>query len=211
MEYEEVTGYVGQLVGEGDQLQKWAYEKSRELSDHGVFPIDSTRGRFLELLARLSSPERVLEVGSGAGYSALWFLKGMGKKGKLDTIEVDAQVIRVLRSVIEKAGLEERVSVHRGSALEVLPKLKGAYDFVFIDADKDEYPAYLDHALRLTKAGAMILADNMLWSGSTIQRDTSREGVGGILEYTRRIFSDPRLVSIIIPLGDGLGLSYRVK
>ena len=211
MRYEEVISYVGKLVGEGDRLQKWAYLKSQELSGRGVFPIDPTRGRFLELLARAKSPNRVLEVGSGAGYSALWFMKGMGRKGTLDAIEVDAKVVEVLKAVMEKAGLERRINVHHGSALQVLRKMKDPYDLIFIDADKDEYPAYLDHALRLTKPGAAILADNMLWRGATVRGDRSKEGVQGIMEYTKRIFADPRLVSIIIPLGDGLGLSHRIK
>ncbi len=211
MRYEEVISYIEKLVGEGDRLQKWVYRKSQELSGRGVFPIDPTRGRFLELLARVKSPDRVLEIGSGAGYSALWFMKGMGQKGTLDAIEVDSKVIEVLKAVIEKAGLEGRVNIHHGSALQILRKMKVPYDLVFIDADKDEYPVYLDEALRLTRPGAAILADNMLWSGATIRGDRSREGVQGIMEYTKRIFADQRLASIIIPLGDGLALSQRIK
>ncbi len=211
MRYEEVISYVEKLVGEGDRLQKWAYRKSQELSGRGVFPIDPTRGRFLEVLARAKSPDRVLEVGSGAGYSALWFMKGMGQRGTLDAIEVDSKVIEVLKAVIEKAGLEGRINIHHGSALQILRKMKDPYDLVFIDADKDEYPAYLDEALRLTRPGAAIVADNMLWSGATVRGDRSREGVQGIMEYTKRIFADQRLASIIIPLGDGLALSQRIK
>ncbi len=211
MRYEEITSYVGKLVGEGDRLQKWAYQKSKELSGRGVFPIDPTRGRLLELLARMKSPGRVLEVGSGAGYSALWFMKGMGGKGTLDAIEGDAKVVEVLKAVIEKAGLKGRINIHHGAALEILSKMKDPYDLVFIDADKDEYPAYLDEALRLTKPGASILADNMLWSGATVRGDRSREGVQGIMKYTKRIFTDRRLASIIIPLGDGLALSQRIE
>jgi predicted O-methyltransferase YrrM len=211
MRYEDVLDYVHRLVGEGDRLQDWVYAKSQELRDLGVFPIDPTRGRFLELLARMTSPSRVLEIGSGAGYSALWFMKGMGGKGKLDAIEVNPEVVEVLREVTKKAGLQRRIRIHSGPALAMLRKMKGPYDIVFIDADKDEYPVYLDHALRLTKARSAILADNMLWSGATVLGDTRSEGVHGIMEYTKRIFADKRLFSIIIPLGDGLAVSYRIK
>ena len=211
MRYEDVLDYVQRLVGEGDRLQEWVYAKSQELREQGVFPIDPAIGHFLELLARMTSPNRVLEIGSGAGYSVLWFMKGMGRKGKLDAIEVNAEVVEVLRDVTKKAGLQRRIRIHHGPALTMLRKMSGPYDLVFIDAAKDEYPAYLDHALRLTKARSAILADNMLWSGATIHGDTRREGVHGIMEYTKRIFADKRLFSIIIPLGDGLAVSYRIK
>jgi predicted O-methyltransferase YrrM len=210
LDYQEVSDYVTELVGEGDQFRKWVYEKSQELSELGVHPIDPTRGRFLELLARVRSPNRVLEVGSGAGYSALWFMEGMGRKGTLDAIEVNPRVAATLKQVATKAGLQRRINIHHGSALEILRHLKRPYDIVFIDADKDEYPEYLDHALRLTKPGAIILADNMLWSGAAVRGDKTRIGVEGIMEYTKRIFTDTRLTSIIIPLGDGLAMSYRV-
>lgn len=211
MWYEEISEYVERLVGQGDALQAWAHEKSAELREYGVFPIDPTRGRFLELLARIRTPDRILEVGSGAGYSALWFMKGMGDKGTLDAIEFNPQVVRVLKSVVKRAGLGGRIVIHQGPALELLGKMKGPYDLVFIDADKDRYPDYLVQALRLTRPGSTILADNMLWGGATVRGDKRREGVRGIMEYTKRIFADPRLSSIIVPLGDGLAVSYRVK
>ncbi|MGD0689640.1 MAG: O-methyltransferase [Candidatus Bathyarchaeia archaeon] len=211
MRYEEVLDYVQRLVGEGDRMQEWVYAKSQELRNLGVFPIDPTRGRFLELLARMTSPNRVLEIGSGAGYSALWFMKGMGGKGRLDAIEVNPEVVEVLLGVTKQAGLQGRIRIYHGPALAMLRKMSGPYDLVFIDADKDEYPTYLSHALRLTKARSTILADNMLWSGATIHGDTRKEGVRGIMEYTKRIFADKRLSSIIIPLGDGLAVSYRIK
>jgi predicted O-methyltransferase YrrM len=211
LQYEDIMNYVGNLVGQGDELQLWAHGKSHELREHGVYPIDPTRGRFLELVARLSSPRRVLEIGSGAGYSALWFMKGMGRKGTLETIEIDPQVVEELEAVIEKAGLKRRIIIHQGPALATLRKLKGPYDLIFIDADKDEYPHYLEHAMKLTKAGSVILADNLLWSGATFLQDVRKEGAEGIIEYTKRIFDDPRLSSLIIPLGDGLAISYRVK
>jgi len=203
--------YVGGLVGSGDGLQAWVWKKSNELSELGVVPIDPTRGRFLELIARIKSPRRVLEIGSGVGYSALWFMKGMGQKGKLETIEVDRRVAGELQGVIKKAGLQRRIKVHHGVALEVLRKLKGPYDLVFIDADKDEYPQYLQHAMKLTSLGSIILADNLLWGGATFLPGVQREGAEGIIEYTKRIFNDSRLSSLLIPLGDGLAVSYRVK
>lgn len=211
MSYEDILEYVERLVGQGDELQIWVHKKSAELRKYGVFSIDPARGRFLELMARVMAPDRVLEIGSGAGYSALWFVKGMGRKGTLDAIEVNPQVVDVLEAVVKKAGLEARINIHEGPALEVLRNMKGAFDLVFIDAKKDEYPDYLDEALRLTRTGSMILADNMLWGGATVRGDKRRQGARRIIEYTKRIFADPRLSSIIVPLGDGLAVSYRVK
>lgn len=211
MRYEDVSEYVTRLVGQGDELQSWVRRKSLELRERGVFPIDSTRGRFLELLARIRSPERVLEIGSGAGYSALWFMKGMGSKGTLDAVEYDPEVASVLQSVVKKAGFEGRITIYQGPALKLLREMKGPYDVVFIDADKDEYPDYLEQALRLTQAGSTILADNMFWGGTTLRREKGKQGARGIIEYTKRIFQDPHLSSLILPLGDGLAISYRVK
>jgi len=110
LRYEDVMNYVQHLVGEGDELQTWVHAKSEALSDHGVVPIDSTRGRFLELIARLRSPRRVLEIGSGAGYSALWIMKGIGKAGLLEAIEIDPTVAEQLKlnheNQVEEEGLD---------------------------------------------------------------------------------------------------------
>ena len=211
MQYEDITSYVSSLVGPGDQLQVRVRSKSNELREHGVVPIDPARGRFLELIARIKSPRRILEIGSGAGYSALWFTKGMGQKGTLETIEVNPYVARELQGIVNKAGLKQRIRIHEGAALAILRKLRGPYDLVFIDADKEEYPRYLAQAMKLTVSGSIILADNLLWSGATFLPGVRKEGAEGIIEYTKRIFNDSRLSSLLIPLGDGIGISYRVK
>jgi len=210
MYYEEVSDYVERLVGDGGELLAWVSRRSDELREFGVLRIDPSRGRLLELIARLRSPKRVLEVGSGAGYSALWFLKGMPADGILDAIEHNPKAARALEATIRKAGVENRVRIHQGRALDVLLGLEGPYEVVFIDADKDEYPNYFEQVFRLTRPGAVILADNMLWHGSTVQ-GKDRKGARGIVEYTKRIFSHPEFSSLILPLGDGLALSYRTK
>lgn len=187
------------------------WKKSAELRSQGVYAIDSSRGRVLELLARMTSARKVLEIGSGAGYSALWFMKGMRVYGTLDAIERNDDAAKVLATVARKAGLERRIRIHSGPALSSLKSLDQPYDIVFIGADKDEYPNYLDHALRLTRKASVIVADNMLWSGATVRGDRSTGRVRAISEYTKRIFNDARLSSIIVPLGDGLAVSYRIK
>jgi len=203
--------YVSSLVGPGDELQVRVRNRSNELSEYGVVPIDPTRGRFLELITRIRSPRRILEIGSGAGYSALWFMKGMDRNGTLESIEGDLHVAGESKEVIKKAGLKRRIKIHQGAALVILRKLKGPYDLVFIDADKDEYPQYLQHAMKLTVPGSIILADNLFWSGATFLPGAQKEGAEGIIEYTKRIFNDSRLSSLIVALGDGIGFSYRVK
>jgi caffeoyl-CoA O-methyltransferase len=211
MRYEDVQEYVEKLVGDEDELLSWTHKKSFALRDQGVHPIPSTTGRFLELLARSRSPRKVLEIGSGAGYSALWLMKGMNEKGTIDTIEQNPEAVKALESVVKKSGHEGQIRIHHGRALSVLKHIHGPYDLVFIDADKREYPEYLKQALRLSQAGSMIIADNMFWHGATIRGEKEEESTRGIIEYTERIFRDSRLSSLIIPLGDGIGVSSRIK
>jgi len=209
MQYEQVATYVEGLVQERNAALSHAYKKSMQLRTYGVVPVDPSRGRFLELVARMTKPKRVLEIGPGGGYSGLWFLKGMRSISKLEVVEHHPHVAAEFEKTMKAAGFSKRVTIHLGPALDVLPHLKGYFDIVFIDADKDEYPSYLKHAMRLTRVGSAILADNLLWGGSVIG-EKHREGVGGINEYTKIIFKDRRLKSLILPLGDGLSLSYRV-
>ena len=209
MQYEKVLTYVESLVHERDAALSNAYGKSIELRAYGVVPIDRPRGRFLELVAKMTKPKNVLEIGPGGGYSGLWFFKGMESISKLEVIEHNPHVAAEFERTMKVAGFGKRVTIHLGPALQVLPHLKKSFDIVFIDADKEEYPSYLMHAMRLTHVGSVILADNMLWGGSVMERKRG-ESANGIREYTRKIFRDERLRSMIVPLGDGLGISYRV-
>lgn len=209
MQYEQVANYVEGLVHERDAALSHAYRKSIELRAYGVVPIDRSRGRFLELVATMMKPKRILEIGPGGGYSGLWFLKGKRSISKLEVVEHHPHVAAEFEKTMKAAGFSKRVTIHLGPALHVLPHLKGYFDIIFIDADKDEYPSYLRHSMRLTRVGSVILADNLLWGGSVIG-GKRREGVSGIKEYTKMIFKDRRLKSLIVPLGDGLSLSYRI-
>jgi caffeoyl-CoA O-methyltransferase len=211
MRYEDVQEYVARLVGDGDDLLAWTYKESSRLREQGVHPITSTSGRFLELLARSHSARNVLEIGSGAGYSALWLMKGMSEDGTIDTIEQNPEAVKAIESVARKSRHGGRMRIHHGRALSVLKHFHGPYDLIFIDADKREYPEYLKQALRLSHLGSVIVADNMFWHGAAIRGEGEEEGTRGIIEYTERIFHDPRLSSLIVPLGDGMAVSSRIR
>ena len=135
-------------------------------------------------------------------------MKGLKPDGILDAIDVNPEVIQALEDTIRKAELQGRIKIHWGRALDVLPRMEGPYDMVFIDANKDKYPEYLGEALRLTRPGSVILAHNMFMS-LPARRGEKTPGVRGIAEYTKRIFNDSRLSSLIVPLGDGLAISFR--
>jgi predicted O-methyltransferase YrrM len=209
MDYDEVGSYVERLVGDGSEALARVYNESVAMEKHGVFPINAPSGRFLELITGIRSPKSILEIGPGIGYSALWLLRAASPTTTLEVIEINSHVAQEFEKVMRRTGYPNKVKVHRGPALKILTKMNKTFDCVFIDADKKEYPDYLRHSLRLTRRGSVILADNMFWSdilGGQKQVDQQ-----GIREYTEMIFTDKRLTSLIIPLGDGLAISFRVK
>ena len=207
--YTEISRYVEGLVGDGGEALARVYNESAAMKKYDVFSIDPSRGRFLELITRIRSPKSILEIGPGIGYSSLWFLKGASPTTTLEVIEVNMHVAREFERVMMREGCRNKIKIHHGAALQVLAKMEKIFDCIFIDADKNEYPDYLRHSLRLTQPGSVILADNMFWSHTaTGQKQTDQQGVR---KYIEMIFKDKRLSSLILPLGDGLAISYRIR
>jgi predicted O-methyltransferase YrrM len=175
-------------------------------SELGAVPIGSGGGAVLRFLAASIGARSVVEIGTGAGVSGTWLLRGMATDGVLTSIDLEAEHQRVARQTYANAGFApSRVRLISGKALEVLPRLSdGAYDLVFVDAAKTEYADYLVEALRLLRPGGIVAFDNALWHGRVA--DTANRDADTIVlrELLRRVRDDERLVPLLLPSGDGL-------
>jgi predicted O-methyltransferase YrrM/quinol monooxygenase YgiN len=159
--------------------------------------VSATQGKFLHLMARAMGARRILEIGTLAGYSAIWLARALPADGRLLTIEVDPKHAEVARSNIAAAGLADRTDVRVGRAIEVLPQLEaegvGPFDLTFIDADKIGYADYLNWAIRLSRSGGLIIADNVVRDGAITEADTGDEAVDGIRRFNAALAADPRV------------------
>jgi predicted O-methyltransferase YrrM len=174
----------------------------------GLPPISITpnQGRLLELLVRIHSAQRILELGTLGGYSTIWLARALAPGGRLVTLEANAHYAVLARANIAAAGLSEVVQVRVGAALETLPELSAEgkpFDLIFIDADKQNYPGYLEWSLKLSRPGTVIVADNVVRAGAILDADGSdaRLGEGGV-QALRRFYemlaAEPRLSATAI-------------
>ncbi|WP_246178708.1 O-methyltransferase [Actinomadura decatromicini] len=172
----------------------------------GASPIGPAGGAALRFLATLLGARTVVEVGSGCGVSGVWLMRGMPKDAVLTSVDIDPENQRLAKQAYREAGLGAfRTRMIVGPALEVLPRLTdGAYDMVFCDAQKREYPEYLLDALRLLRPGGVVAFDNALWGGWVADPDRRDPDVEAIREVHRMIRDDDRLVPLLVPVGDGL-------
>ena len=166
-------------------------------------------GALLEALVRATGGRAVLEIGTFVGTSAAWMARALAPGGHIDTLEADPARAGRAEVFLARAGLADRVRVHRGPAGETLPGLPdGAYDLCYIDADKTGYASYLEHAVRLVRPGGLILADNVLSGGRVAQPDDERdESARALAAFTRAALDHPRLVTTVLTIGDGVTLS----
>ncbi len=172
--------------------------------------ITPEAGNFLQVLMMSIGAERVLEIGTCLGYSAVWIARGMAEGGRLQTIEVDKERAEQAREWIEKAELSHKVEVMAGKALGVLPTLPTKrYDAVFLDADKEQMSTYLDFAVRLLRHGGLVIADNVFWHGSTFSDQVNIQGAEEMRQFVKEALNHPDLETTILPLGDGLMVAYR--
>ena len=203
-----IAAYLAELTVVEDDVLLHARDRA---SAGGMPPVSADSGAFLRLAAGWVGAQAAVEIGSGAGYSGVWIVRGLAPKGVLTTIEVDPDHQRLAKNTYEEAGFANRVRSILGRALDVLPRLTdGGYDLAFLDAVKSEYPEYLEHALRLVRPGGLVLADNVLWSGRVADPKVTDANTEGLRAYARRITADERLDSVILTVGDGLAVS-RVR
>lgn len=183
--------------------------KEKALEDHIPIIMDDTL-EVMEKYLKEEKPQRMLEIGTAVGYSAICFTEFLAENGVIDTIERDVERVKAARENIKRAKVEEKINIYEGDAVEVLPTLNEKYDAVFIDAAKGKYPFFLKEALRMLKPNGIIFADNILYKGyvmSDYNKHKQRTAVRNLREYIKEISENPNLESEILEVGDGLAIS----
>ncbi len=205
---ERCLRYIEELFAPEDRLLE---ELQRAASQAGFPPIsiDRSEGKLLQVLLRAVQANRVLELGTLGGYSAIWMARALPEDGLLITVELDPERAGLARQFFERAGLADQVSVRVGPAGELLPGLAedGPFDAVFIDADKESYPLYLDWCCANVRAGGLVIADNAFKKGQVLNNAAQDPDVLGIQEFNRRLASDPQFTSIVVPMHDGIAIA----
>ena len=171
------------------------------------------QGNFLQMLCRLKGAKCILELGTYTGYAAHCLAEALEEGGEVHTIESDDEMEDFIRSFIDEAPYKERIHLHLGDALTLLPSLLQRYtfDLVYIDANKREYLEYYELILPHLPSGALILADNTLWDGKVIEEPTPTDAqTQSILRFNDYVQRDPRVENLILPLRDGLSLIYKL-
>jgi predicted O-methyltransferase YrrM len=194
--------YAETFVAE-DELLAAARGRAEEV---GAVSIGSGGGAALRFLASVIEARAVVEIGTGAGVSGLWLLRGMRSDGILTTIDIEAEHQRLARETFNDAGVPpQRARTIAGPALDVLPRLTdGHYDLVFCDADKAEYAAYLKEALRLLRPGGIVAFDNALWHDRVADPSQRDEETTVVRELGKEVAANDALVPVLLPVGDGL-------
>lgn len=174
--------------------------RPRMLSGH-------VQGKVLEMISKMISPEKILEIGTYTGYSAICLAKGLKETGVLHSIEINDELEDFIKKYIKRARLENKIELHFGDAKKIISEINDHFDLVFIDADKREYLKYYHAVFEFVKPGGFIIADNVLWNGKVIKLESpDDEYTKGIMDFNEFIKADERVEKVILPLRDGLTL-----
>ncbi len=197
----DIDAYVEGLFAPPDEVLEAALRESR-LAGLPEINVSPNEGRLLQLFTELVGARRILEIGTLGGYSAIHFARALPEEGTLISLEIDERHAEVARANVERAGLSGKVEVRVGDARKLLAALvengEGPFDLVFIDADKEGYPEYLEWTMRLSRPGSLILADNTVRGGSVL--DPQDGSARATREFNERVAGDSRLSGIVLPL-----------
>lgn len=198
---ERIDDYVANLFAPPDEALEAALRES-EREGLPAINVSASEGKLLQLLVEISGARRILEIGTLGGYSTIHFARALPEDGDVISLELDGHHAEVARRNVGRAGLTERVEIRVGDARRGLEGLvengEGPFDLIFIDADKEGYPEYLDWSLRLSRPGTLILGDNAIRNGSVMAPDDSSSRA--MREFNEKLAREPRLSAIVVPL-----------
>ena len=197
----EVDRYVEDLFGLDDEALAAAIESSRAAGLPQI-QVTPALGKLLSVLARSVGAQRILEIGTLGGYSTIWLARALPEGGHLATLEIDQHHADVARANLDRAGLSDRAEVVVGPARDTLDRMIAAneqpFDLIFIDADKDGYPDYLERSLRLSRPGTLIVADNVVRGGEIVTAGHPDPRVAGVQRFNEMLAHDPRVSATIL-------------
>jgi caffeoyl-CoA O-methyltransferase len=202
-----VDRYLADFADSGDPILK----EMEEIAAQRDFPIVGPQvGRLLEVLARAIHARRVVELGSGFGYSAFWFLRGMEPEGFVTMTEGSAENSKQASRFLGLAGFDGRFEAKVGDGLVLAQGIRGPVDIVFCDVDKHDYPKALPIARRLLRPGGLFIVDNLLWDGKVLGGFAEDRTTQGILELTALLKTAPEFTTTIVPVRDGVSVSTKI-
>ena len=209
MEDERLQRYIEELFAVEDSVLARVRARHAE-ADLPPIHISPDEGKLLHVLLRAASARTVLEIGSLAGYSGIWLARALPPEGRLITIEKDSRHASLARQAYAEAGLAQQVRLIEGDARAVLRTLDPGFDAVFVDADKEPMADYFQESVRLLRVGGLLLSDNAFFHGAVVDKGDRSAQAEGVRAFNRLAATDPRVVSAVIPIRDGVVVGVKV-
>ncbi|WP_068471713.1 O-methyltransferase [Saccharicrinis aurantiacus] len=201
----ELENYILDHINDEDKL---LYELNRQTHLKILRPrmlSGHLQGQILKMICNMVQPTNILEIGTFTGYSCICMAQTLPPNGFIDTIDIDDEIKPFTESFFQKSGYADKIKMHIGDAMDIMPKLNKKYDLIFMDGDKRQYPDYYEICYQLLNPGGYILADNILWDGKVIQKlDPNDKYTKGILDFNKMVKNDNRVEKVIFPFRDGI-------
>ncbi len=201
----ELENYILNHIDEEEEL---LYELNRKTHLKILRPrmlSGHLQGKLLKMFCRMIQPVNILEIGTFTGYSCICMAQTLPQNGTIDTIDIDDEIQSFTQSFFDRSGYADKIKMHIGDALDIMPMLNKKYDLIFMDGDKRQYPNYYKMCFDMLNPGGYILADNILWDGKVIKpvhpNDTYTQG---IMEFNQMVKEDRRIEKVIFPFRDGI-------
>ena len=210
----EIQAYANRFTSRQTELLQELLQKTYDQRADKNMLSGFYQGRVLSMISQLVRPQRILEIGTYVGFSALCLAEGLTADGKIITLDVEPETNEVAREFFGRSEFAARIDARLGFAAEVIPTLDEIFDLVFIDADKPNYSAYFDLVFPKLKIGGLIVADNVLWSGAVLEVEKSEEGDENSValhEFNQKVLADERVSNVLLTIRDGLMIVRKEK